>query len=272
VTRRAPLVIFGAGQQAPQYRFWGSRKPPAERAPVRAQVTSTDDGAGTATIRIYDPIDSWGGIWGVSASEFADALDALDSSVSQINLRINSPGGEAYEGIAILNLLRQHSADVTAYVDGLAASAASFLACGVDDVVMGQNSQMMIHDAWGLCVGPAADMHQTGDLLDKISNNVAAVYESKAGGTLADWRSAMLAETWYDAQEAVDVGLADRVDGTESDDAKNAFDLSMFKHKGRADAPAPATTDDERPEPIKPDCTAAAARNRHLRLRETQPV
>lgn len=239
-------------------RFWGSRTPPKGRQAVRAQVSTADDGEGTATIRLYDPIDSWGEDWGVSAKEFADALDALDSSVKSINLHVNSPGGEVWEGIAILNQLRQHPATVTATVDGLAASAASFIAVGVDRTVMAANSQMMIHDALGICLGQAADMHAFGDLLDKVSNNIAAVYQSKAGGTLDSWRAAMLGETWYDADEAVAIGLADRLDGP-SDAPTDAFDLSQFKHAGREEAPAPeAAARDEH-----------AARARYLKLRAT---
>jgi ATP-dependent protease ClpP protease subunit len=69
---------------------------------------------------------------------------------------------------------------------------------------MGRNTQLMIHDAWGLCVGPAVDMRDMADRLDQISNNIASVYSAKAGGSKDDWRGAMLAETWYDADEAVE--------------------------------------------------------------------
>lgn len=251
-----------------QYRFWGARKPPETRAPIRAQVASTDDGAGTATIRLYDPIDSWGGVWGVSANEFADAIDELDSSVNRIELRLNSPGGEVFEAVTILNLLRQHPADVAAYVDGLAASAASFLAAGADETVMGQNSTLMIHDAWGVCVGPAADMRSMADLLDKLSNNIAAIYQGKGGGTLASWRDAMLAESWYSAQEAVDAGLADQVDGAEDDDAagaQNRFDMSMFKHQSRDAAPPPPTPAADEDDDLEL-AVLAAARARRLAL------
>jgi hypothetical protein len=129
---------------------------------------------------------------------------------------------------------------VVAFIDGLAASAASFIATGADEVVMGKNTQLMIHDAWGLVVGPAIDMRDMADRLDKISNNIASVYASKAGGSTDDWRGHMLAETWYDAEEAVTAGLADRVEGEADPEAKNKFDLSVFAHAGREDAPAPA--------------------------------
>lgn len=230
----------------PIYRFHGRKRPESgSRASVLNFAEVVDAEEGVATLRIYDPIDSWGGDWGVSAKEFAKAMDTLPEDTSEIRLHLNSPGGEVHEGIAILNTLRAHPARVTVVVDGLAASAASFIATGADEVVMADNSQMMIHDAWGLCVGPAVDMRDMAERLDKVSNNIASIYASKAGGSVDDWRSHMLAETWYDAQEAVDAGLADRVEGTADVDAKNKFDLSIFNHKGREDAPAPL--------PVAPD-------------------
>lgn len=218
------------------YRFRGSTPP---RSGVRASVLApeaADDGS--HSLRLYDPIDSWGGDWGVSAKEFAAALSAIPKDAKEIRLHINSPGGEVFEAVAILNQLRQHSARVVAVVDGLAASAASFLATGADETIMAPNTQLMIHDAWGLCVGNAADMRGLADLLDRLSNNIAEVYADKAGGSVEDWRTAMLAESWYSAEEAVAAGLADSVAG-EPATAKASFDLSRFRHQGRAEAPAP---------------------------------
>ncbi|HEX8347389.1 MAG TPA: head maturation protease, ClpP-related [Actinoplanes sp.] len=226
-----------------QYRFRGSIAPTADvKRPVRAEQPADTPGVGT--IHLDDVIDSWGGYWGISASEFNEALAEL-GDVEHINLHINSPGGEVYEGIAILNALRRHKATVTAVVDGLAASAASFIAVGVDKTVMAPNTELMIHDAWGIAMGPAADMHAMGDRLDTISNNIASVYAGKAGATAEHWRAFMLAETWYSAEEAVAAGLADEVEGsTELGDPgeiiENAFDLSVFKHSSRAAAPKPA--------------------------------
>lgn len=236
------------------YRFRGSIQPSARiKQPVRAELAGESDGT-TAKLYLYDVIDSWGGDWGVSAKEFNAALAEI-GDVSQINLHVNSPGGECYEGIAILNALRRHPATVTAIVDGLAASAASFIAAGADQVVMARNSEMMIHDAWGIALGPAADMHAAGDRLDKISNNIASVYAAKAGGTDQSWRDFMLAETWYSAEEAVAVGLADRVEGAEvdPDEIENAFDLSVFNHAGRTNAPAPVLHAEPETEAADPD-------------------
>lgn len=236
----------------PAYRFRGAIQPSAEiKRPVRAEVVGESDGT-TAKLYLYDVIDSWGGDWGVSAKEFNAALSDV-GDVSEITLHVNSPGGECYEGIAILNALRRHPATVTAVVDGIAASAASFIAAGADNVVMARNSEMMIHDAWGIAIGPAADMHSAGDRLDKISNNIASVYAGKAGGTDASWREFMLAETWYSADEAVAAGLADRIEGAEAPDPdaiENAFDLSVFRNAGRANAPAPTLAPDAAPESL----------------------
>lgn len=218
------------------YRFRG-QLPPEKREPLRAEVSAKTDGA-EATIRLYDVIDSWGDVWGVSAKEFAAVLDDLGPNVAQINLRINSPGGEAMEGVAILNLLRAHPARIVATVDGMAASAASFIASGADETVMARNSQMMIHDAWGLVVGNADDMRDIADALDKLSDNLASIYADKAGGTPAAWRQAMKAETWYNADEAVAAGLADLME-PKAEAAQNRFDLSIFEHAGRDDAPEP---------------------------------
>jgi ATP-dependent Clp endopeptidase proteolytic subunit ClpP len=203
----------------------------------RIQAKADDDR--TAVVDLYDEI----GWFGVEASEFVRELRELD--VDDIELHVNSPGGDVFDAIAILNALRSHPARVTATVDGLAASAASFITVGSDEVVMARNSEMMIHDPLGLVIGNAADMRDLADRLDKIADNMASIYQDKAGGELADWRAAMRAETWYSAQEAVEAGLADRVDA-ESDDeasaqAKARFDLSVFAYAGRRAAPAPQT-------------------------------
>lgn len=226
------------------YRFRGRQEPSAQlRQSVFAEVPEPREDGAVAVIRLYDPIDSYGGWWGVSAKEFVEALDALDEGVTEIQLHINSPGGEVFEAIAIMNALRQHPARVVATVDGLAASAASVLAAAADELVMAPNTELMIHDAWGICVGNAADMRDIAGRLDQLSDNLASVYARKAGGAVEEWREAMRAEQWFTADEAVSAGLADRVEGDEAVDddaaAKNRFDLSLFAYAGRGAAPAP---------------------------------
>lgn len=217
----------------PTYRFHGSLKP--ERRSVLAMEPKTEVEGTVATMRLYDPIDSWGDVWGVSAKEFTDAIDALPDAVTEIRLHINSPGGEVFEAVAMMNALRRHDARVVAIVDGIAASAASFLAVAADETVMSKNSTLMIHDAWGICIGNAADMRQLADLLDQLSNNIAAVYAEKAGGTVDEWRQTMVGEKWYTADEAVAAGLADSVEGSDPQPV-NEFDLNIYTRDEAAEA------------------------------------
>ena len=195
----------------------------AAEAPTRAKV------------RIYDAIGGW---WGTNASEFVAALDALD--VDELDLHINSPGGAVWDGMAIMNSLKAHRARVTATVDGLAASAASIVAMGADEVVMAEGSQMMIHKSSGGSWGNADTMREMSAILDKIDINGAAIYARKAGGSPAAWLDLMAAETWYNADEAVAAGLADRAEVVpDAVDAEQSFNLSIFNYAGRSHAPAP---------------------------------
>jgi ATP-dependent Clp endopeptidase proteolytic subunit ClpP len=236
------------------FRFRGHHRPdPGVRASILQPLQVKDADRTVVELRLYDPIDSWGGEWGVSAKEFADSLAALPDDTSEIRLHVNSPGGEVWEGIAILNQLRNHRARVVAVVDGLAASAASVIACGADETIMGRNSQLMIHDAWGLCIGNRDDMQSTATRLDKISDNIASVYAAKAGGDVPAWRSAMLSETWYSAEEAVEQGLADTVEAAPEPKDQAAFDLSMFEHAGRENAPDPTFVAVTPAAPAEPD-------------------
>ncbi|MGA5435471.1 head maturation protease, ClpP-related [Streptomyces cellulosae] len=160
-----------------------------------------------ATVNLYDEI----GLWGVTASSFIDDLHGV--SAQRIDLHISSPGGDVFDGLAILNALRQHPATVNVVVEGLAASAASFIAMAGDTVHIAPQAMFMLHDASGVCFGNERDMREMADLLDKASDNIAAVYAQRAGGTVEDWRAVMRAETWYTDQEAVDAGLADAILG-----------------------------------------------------------
>lgn len=185
-----------------------------------------------AEVWLYDEI----GYLGVTAADFVRELNTL--AVQRIDLHINSPGGEVFDGIAIYQALKDHPAAVHVQVDGLAASAASFIAMAGDRVVMTRNATMMIHDGHGLCVGNAQDMRDLADLLDRTSDNIADIYAQKAGGEVADWRERMRAETWYTAEEAVKAKLADEIKGV-SAEAQNSWDLSVFNYAGREQAPPP---------------------------------
>ena len=162
-------------------------------------------------VTIYDFI----GEFGVSAADFIREL--ADIKTPKISLRVNSPGGDVFDGLAIFNAIRRHRAEVTAHIDGIAASAASFLVMAADHIVMSPHSQMMIHDAHGLALGPADDMRKMADILDGQSNNIASIYAEHAGGSVEEWRDRMKAETWLSDQEAVDLGLADSIDGEDEE-------------------------------------------------------
>lgn len=228
--------------RGPDRRRFLARTDQWDRASVAQMSEPKVDGT-VATLRLYDVIDSWGGYWGVSAAEFVEALDALGDDITEIQLHINSPGGEVWQGLTIMNALRQHKAHVVVTVDAIAASAASFIAMAGDEIVMALGAEMMIHDAMNICAGNAQRMLDMAERLDRESNNIAGIYASKAGGTTEQWREAMKAETWYSAEEAVAAGLADRLDDDQAaeDEAKNLFDLSFFAYAGRAKAPAPKT-------------------------------
>ena len=201
---------------------------------ITAEATA-EDAPTRAKVNIYDAIGGW---WGVSASTFVRQLDALD--VDELEVHINSPGGAVWDGIAIMNALRQHRARVTVVVDGLAASAASVVAMAGDEVVMAEGSQLMVHQASGGVFGNAEYIRDTAAILDKIDLNIAGIYARRTGQDRDAWLELMRVETWYNADEAVEAGLADRADESlEAVDAEATFDLSMFNYAGRSDAPAP---------------------------------
>jgi ATP-dependent protease ClpP protease subunit len=173
-------------------------------------VNAAGDGSAPAEIYIYEEISDW---WGICAQDVVDALKTITADA--VDVHINSPGGDVFDALAIYQVLLSHPATINVYIDGLAASAASYIAQAGDTVRIGSAAMVMIHDAWGWAVGNAADMAATGALLDKISANLANVYATRAGGTADEWRARMLVNngdgTWYTGQEAVDAGLADEV-------------------------------------------------------------
>jgi len=190
----------------------------------------------SADVFIYDEIGEsfWGG--GVSAQTMATELGALD--VDELNVYINSPGGAAWDGIAIMNAIRRHKAHVTVHVDGLAASAASVIAMAGDKVVMNRGSQLMIHDASGGAYGNAELMDEVASILHKLSDSIADVYAGRTGTDRATWRAAMKAETWYTAEEAVAAGLADEwVDSP----ASEPVDRARFSARARTAIPSLAS-------------------------------
>lgn len=214
------------------------QKPPRPWFRIEAKAQADEEKPTAADVYIYDEIgESWWG--GISPKALIDEITALD--VDDLNVYINSPGGAAWDGIAIMNALRRHKAKVHVTVDALAASAASMIAMAGDRITMNRGAQLMIHDASGFAYGNAQTMDETAEILHKLSNSYADTYAARAGGSRESWRALMQAETWYAAEEAVEAGLADDWVDAEVDaaEATAAFDLSRFKFRGRASAPAP---------------------------------
>lgn len=186
--------------------------------------------------------------WECTAS---DMVRQVQDAEGDLLVRVNSPGGDVYDGLAIMNALRAHDGTVTAVVEGLAASAASFIVVGgADRVVVRPTAEIMIHDAMSFVGGNAAEMLAAITDLERISDNLASIYADRAGGDAAEWRDRMKAETWFSAQEAVDAGLADAVeDGRPAESDRVPVSAlsrtrvaAKFRYQGRRAAPAPDTT------------------------------
>lgn len=164
----------------------------------------------TGEIYLYGVIGQTFFSEGVSATQFKNDLKAL-GDVTQIDLRINSDGGDVFEGRTMYSLLSEHKARIVVHVDGIAASIASLIAMAGDEILMGDGSFMMIHNAWGMAMGDAQEMRRSADLLDTVSGSLLDTYVARTGNVAADVKKWMNAETWMTAQEAVDKGFATSV-------------------------------------------------------------
>lgn len=205
-----------------------------------------------AELMLYDEIGGW---YGATADQFIADLRGV--TAPNLRVRINSPGGSVFEGIAIANALRSHPGNVVMQVDSVAASIASVIAMAGDRIEMAPNAMLMIHEASGVCLGNASDMEEMARLLALISDNIADAYVAKAGGTREQWREAMRAETWYLPEDAVTAGLADEalsipktgepvepepVPSEAEPDMQRAWDMAAYGYAGpqRTQAPKPA--------------------------------
>jgi ATP-dependent protease ClpP protease subunit len=200
----------------------GNRLPrPLNRDPkAKVDLRITNTAADTTEIMIYDEI----GYWGIDAKTFIDELKNI--TTPKIVLRINSPGGDVFDAAAMYNALKRHPAQISATVDGIAASAASWIPLAAETVSMGRGSYMMVHNAMGFGWGYAKDLRSTADILDKLSKGIAELYASRSEKSVEDWQALMDAETWFSASEAVDAGLAN--DEIDAPPIENKFDLSQF--------------------------------------------
>ena len=226
------------------------------------EIRNLTDAPNQVAIYIYQEI----GYWGTTALGFVQEFNEAVRGADVVHIHINSPGGEVDDGIAIMNAIRNCRARTVVHIDGLAASAASFIPLGADEVLISPNAQMMIHDAMGLEFGNAADMRAFADLLDRYSDNIADIYSRKSGMPAEECRALMQAETWFSGPEAVEAGLCDGLDGEdmpmpehepdEDDEAERMafarWDLSLFnfRYRGREAAPAPALTNHVEPDRV----------------------
>ncbi len=181
-----------------------------------------------AEILIYDVIgEDWMG--GISAKQFVNDLNALD--VKNINVRINSPGGDVFEGTAIYNALIGHKARITTQIDGMALSMASVVAMAGDTIVMADNAMMMIHNPWTFAMGDAGELRKTADVLDKTKLNLLAAYDKQSPLENDEISALMDEETWMTGPEALEKGFVDEV--TEPVKMAAHFDKKVyagFKH------------------------------------------
>ena len=176
----------------------------------------------TADIYIFDEI----GTYGVTAQDFISEIKGLKDM--PINLRINSLGGDVFDGMAMYNVIKRRESKTTVYIEGIAASIATIIALGADEVIMAENSLFMIHNAWGGTSGEAKDMRKTAETLDKITSELTDIYVKKTGLSYDALAEMMDEESWLNAQEAFDLGFIDTI----SDSIKVAakYDVSKFKN------------------------------------------
>lgn len=173
---------------------------------LRARIVA--QAAGPTRINVFDDIGDGGWDGGLTAKAFRGQLAGI---TGPLEVHLNSGGGDLFDGLAIKAALEQHPGHVTTVVDGIAASIASVIAQAGSERVMAPGSMLMIHEAFTVAAGNAAELRAAAEALDAVSQNLADIYARAAGGSPEQWRAAMRAETWYTAEQAVTAGLADRV-------------------------------------------------------------
>ncbi|MBC7154499.1 MAG: Clp protease ClpP [Rhodobacteraceae bacterium] len=220
---------------------------PKDGKPVALQVHALE-ADGEVEVMVYDQI----GYWGISAEDFVREVKQIDAKV--IHLRIDSPGGDVFMARSMKTALEQHPARVIAHVDGIAASAASYLMLAGDEIEIAKGAFVMIHNAWVFTIGDTREHAKSATILDKIDGSIRADYAAKTGKTTEDFRKLMDDETWLESAEALDLGLVDRVYEKDGG-AENRFDLSIFDN-------APDAL--KRPNPEGTDAAHRAAQMRRL--------
>ena len=207
------------------------------REPAPLELVNAAD---EATIYIYDVIDSE---WGVGAKDVIAAVnESKDAKV--LNIRINSPGGDVFEGRAIMEAIKRFDGKTVAHIDALAASAATSIALAADEVVMADGALFMIHNASGLVWGDKHDMRQTADLLEKVEGSIVNDYTTKTGLGASIVAEMMDQETWMTADEALANKFVDRI--VKTGKAKNTWNLAAFDKAPKASAGGQSQTNANR--------------------------
>ncbi|WP_067586760.1 head maturation protease, ClpP-related [Endozoicomonas ascidiicola] len=197
-----------------------SKKKPLNNKPWYTLKNQADQ---PAELLIYDVIGDWAGL---SARQLVNDLKDIDTN--EITVRINSPGGSVFDGIAIYNALRYHNAHIHVRIEGLAASIASVIAMAGDTIHMAANALMMIHNPFGWVGGDAEELRKVADMLDKTTEVIAQTYAANSGLEVSEIITLMNDETWLTATEAEGHGLVNVVD--EPMQLAAHFDLSAFNH------------------------------------------
>ncbi len=202
-----------------------------------------------ATMYIYDVIDSY---WGVSAAGVIDAL-AQVADAEVLHIYINSPGGDIFEGRAIMAAISRFKGKTIAHIDSLCASAATSIALSCDEVEMSAGSFFMIHNASSMAWGDKNVMRDTADLLEQIEGSIVGDYTTKTGKDAEQVVAWMNEETWFNADQALAEGFIDRIAASPvKPSASNAWNLAAFaKAPAALTAPAPAAEPAPTPEVIE---------------------
>lgn len=195
-----------------------------------------EKGSDSASIYVYDVISA---DWGVSAMDVIKSISDAGEGKT-LNIHINSPGGDVFEGRAIMAAIKAYKGKTVAKIDSLCASAATSIALACDEVEMSDGAFFMIHNASGFAWGDKSAMRETADLLEKIEGAIVNDYTAKTGKEEDEIRQMMDVETWMSASEALENGFIDRISETKA--TKNAWNLSAFNN-------APVMEQEEAEEP-----------------------
>jgi ATP-dependent Clp protease protease subunit len=229
----------------------------AKREKLSAELVRN---ASEASLYIYDVIDAY---WGVSALNVIDAINAA-AGAEVLHVYINSPGGDVFEGRAIMAALNRFKGKTVAHIDSLCASAATSIALACNEVEMSDGAFFMIHNASGLAWGDKTALRDTADLLEKVEGSIIADYTTKTGKEeqqIIDW---MDAETWFNAAEALEHGFVDRIIEAPAAKAKNTWNLAAFDKAPKA----LLVTEEPKPEgkPVDTNPAMTVANTNRLKL------